>query len=55
MLALVDAITLCLLPGVLILQKRGWLRATCVSMLLGILLRALAAGACSDMTFSAFA
>lgn len=42
-LCLQGAITLCLLPGVLMLQKRGWLRATCVSILLGILLSALVA------------
>lgn len=44
-LGLTGAITLCLLPGVLILQKRGLLRAVSVAALLGILLIALVASA----------
>ena len=44
-LCLQGAITLCLLPGVLLMQKRGWVRATYVSILLGVLLTALVASA----------
>ncbi|MBR5888353.1 MAG: hypothetical protein IKZ07_09120 [Akkermansia sp.] len=44
-LFLQGAITLCLLPGVLMMQKRGWLRAISFSFLLGILLSALVASA----------
>lgn len=44
-LGLTGAITLSLLPGVLILQKRGLLRAVSVAALLGILLIALVASA----------
>jgi hypothetical protein len=45
MLALLGGITLCLLPGVLLIQKRGWLRATCVAALLGLLLSCMVAAA----------
>ncbi len=44
-LCLQGAITLCLLPGVLMMKKWGWVRATCFSFFLGTLLSALAAGA----------
>ena len=44
-LFLQGAITLCLLPGVLMMQKRGWLRAISFSFFLGILLSALVASA----------
>ena len=44
-LLLQGAITLCLLPGVLMMQKRGWLRAISFSCFLGILLSALVASA----------
>ena len=44
-LFLQGAITLCLLPGVLMMQKRGWLRAISFSCFLGILLSALVASA----------
>lgn len=43
--ALLGAITLCLLPVMLLVQKRGCLRALCAAALLGILLNALVAGA----------
>ena len=42
--ALLGAITLCLLPVMLLVQKRGCLRALCAAALLGILLNALVAG-----------
>lgn len=45
LLALLGAITLCLLPVMLLVQKRGCLRALCAAALLGILLNALVAGA----------
>ena len=44
-LFLQGAITLCLLPGVLMMQKRGWMRAISFSFFLGILLSALVASA----------
>lgn len=44
-LFLQGAITLCLLPGVLMMQKRRWLRAISFSCFLGILLSALVASA----------
>ena len=44
-LLLQGAITLCLLPGVLMMQKRGWLRAISFSFFLGMLLSALVASA----------
>ena len=43
--ALLGAITLCLLPVMLLVQKRGCLRALCAAALLGILLSALVASA----------
>lgn len=43
LLALLGGITLCLLPAVWMVQKQGCLRATYVSMLLGVLLSALVA------------
>ena len=45
LLALLGGITLCLLPAVWMVQKQGCLRATCVSLLLGILLSAWVASA----------
>lgn len=39
------AITLCLLPAMLLVLKNGWLRALCAASLLGILLSAVVAGA----------
>lgn len=45
LLALLGGITLCLLPAVWMVQKQGCLRATYVSILLGVLLSALVAGA----------
>lgn len=44
-LFLQGAITLCLFPGVLMMQKRGWLRAISFSFFLGMLLSALVASA----------
>jgi len=43
--ALLGGITLCLLPAVWMVQKQGCLRATYVSILLGVLLTALVASA----------
>lgn len=51
-LCLQGAITLCLFPGVLMMQKRGWMQATYVSILLGVLLSALAAGALLLLPYS---
>lgn len=45
LLALLGGITLCLLPAVWMVQKQGCLRATYVSILLGVLLTALVASA----------
>ena len=45
LLALLGGITLCLLPAVWMVQKQGCLRATYVSILLGVLLSALVASA----------
>ena len=45
LLALLGGITLCLLPAVRMVQKQGCLRATYVSILLGVLLTALVASA----------
>ena len=44
-LCLQGAITLCLLPGVLMMQKRGLVRAICFSFFMGLLLSALVASA----------
>jgi hypothetical protein len=44
-LFLQGAITLCLFPGVLMMQKRGWLRAISFSFFLGMLLSTLVASA----------
>lgn len=53
-LCLQGAITLCLLPGVLLMQKRGWVRATYVSILLGVLLTALVASAFLLLPYSEY-
>ncbi len=45
-------ITLCLLPAVLMVQKRGWMRATCFSVFLGMLLSALVASALLLLPYS---
>lgn len=51
-LCLQGAITLCLIPSVLMMQKRGWVRATCFSLFLGMLLSALVASAILLLPFS---
>ena len=51
-LFLQGAITLCLFPGVLMMQKRGWLRAISFSFFLGMLLSALVASAFLQLPYS---
>ena len=51
-LCLQGVITLCLIPSVLMMQKRGWVRATCFSLFLGMLLSALVASAILLLPFS---